>query len=245
MARKTYLVCIIFIFAIPLIPLGYLIWALTFWFDKRGLFAQFYSRMWAFILTSLNPLWKVKIEGLENVDKSKRYIIISNHGSMFDIPLMYHIPLNFRWVSKREVLKIPVAGWVLWLQHGITIKRGTTQSAKQMLVDGEKLIARGLSIAVFPEGTRTKTGRVNKFMPGAFMLASRCGVPILPVVLCGSYELLGDGKFGRVFTLKVLPEISAAEVSSMKLSALAEKMNELIEKEHAELAPQYYDANGK
>lgn len=245
MWRKIYLALVLIIFGVALIPLGFILLWICAPFDRKGTINFAYSRLWGFLLIHLNPFWHVDVEGLENIDPSKTYVIISNHQSMFDIPLFYYIPNNFRWVSKREVLKVPIIGWVLWMQHGITIKRGTVDSAKRMIVDGQRLISKGVSIAVFPEGTRTKTGAMGKFLPGAFLLASRCNVPILPIVLDGSYQLMTGHHFNHKLKVKILPPVSEQEIASMKLSALSEKMNELIRQEHIKLAPQFYNIDGK
>ena len=111
---------------------------------------------------------------------------------MLDIPLMYVLPTTFKWVSKKEVQKMPVFGWVLWMHGDIPVERGSRGSAKQMLERCRQRLSRGTSVIVFPEGTRTKTGEIGRFKDGAFLVAKHAGVGIQPVVIDGTWSL-NDG----------------------------------------------------
>ena len=107
--------------------------------------------------------WRQKVVGLEYVDRKKQYVIVLNHNTVIDIPALYYVPLNFRWVSKREVFKTPFFGQYLVLHGDICIDRGRAAEAmEQLLCKGKRWISRGASIAIFPEGTRSKDGEIHR-----------------------------------------------------------------------------------
>ncbi|MEG1934905.1 MAG: lysophospholipid acyltransferase family protein, partial [Rikenellaceae bacterium] len=169
---------IFFMFYFPLFVFTYLFITP---FDRRRVTMHMVSRLFCVLIIRLCPFWSIEVCGKEKVDPSKTYIITPNHQSMMDIPLLGAImPLVFRYVSKREVYKIPIIGWVLWLRNDIGIERGGLQSAKKMLKDAKKFVSQNISIAIFPEGTRSKTGCLGEFKEGAFLIAKSTAVPILP-----------------------------------------------------------------
>lgn len=152
--------------------------ALTYPFQKSRRIVHEMSRYLA--LSFLLPFPR-RVEGLENVDRRERYVIVLNHQAMVDIGALYHVPLNFRWVSKREVFRIPFFGQFLLVHGDICIDRGRAAEAlEQLLRDGGLWLSRGASVAIFPEGTRSKDGQIHRFKAGAFTLAKEAGVPILP-----------------------------------------------------------------
>ena len=117
-----------------------LIWFLTFWWDKRLWLLHRYSCVWAMFYIWANPFWKIELTGRENVRKGQPYIIISNHQSAFDIVLLYKLWMHFKWVAKREIFRIPVIGWNLWLNKHIAIDRTSVRSAgKKILVRQQNL----------------------------------------------------------------------------------------------------------
>ncbi|MDR3287782.1 MAG: 1-acyl-sn-glycerol-3-phosphate acyltransferase, partial [Prevotellaceae bacterium] len=201
-------------------------------FDKRRFCVHKLSKWWTmqcFFL--INPFWKIIFTGKENVDKNKSYIIVSNHQSLIDIGLMYYVPCVFKWVSKREVLAFPIMGQVLYLHGDIMVKRGNRESVKKMFEKCTKWLERGASIAMFPEGTRTKDGQVHQFKEGAFLLAKQTKTAILPVVLDGSFAVLPKNgmllKTKHTFHLKIFPEISAQEVQSTSIKDMILKVQQL------------------
>ena len=149
-------------------------------FDKGRRVVHELSRILVRTFFAIPPRWRQRVEGLEHVDRKKSYVIVLNHNTVIDIPTLYYIPLNFRWVSKREVFKTPFFGQYL-IPHGdICINRGRASEAlEQMVRDGKLWISRGASVAVFPEGTRSKDGEIHRFKAGAFTLAREAGVEII------------------------------------------------------------------
>lgn len=193
----------------------------TYCFDKKGVIPGHFSTLISWVLIRSVPGWTLKVEGKENIVKGKSYVVIANHCTLVDIFLLHFVPVNYRWVAKREVLMVPVFGWVLALQRSITIKRGDPASAKYMLSEGVRLLKKGVSVAIFPEGTRSKTGLVQEFKAGAFLMAANADVEILPVILHGSHQALRVG--GKVdFRVEILPPVS---MEGRKTSVVMKELN--------------------
>lgn len=201
-------------------------------FDKGRRVVHELSRIAVRIFFGVPPFWRFRVEGLEHVDKTKRYVIVLNHQAMTDIPSLYFVPLNFRWVSKREVFKIPFFGQLLRLHGDICINRGKAVEARdQLLHDGQLWISRGASVAIFPEGTRSKDGEIHRFKSGAFELAQKAQVPILPVVLDGTTTLVKKNHlfaWRNLITVKVLRPVEVEQVMTTELKSLAEQVHDCM-----------------
>lgn len=134
---------------------------------------------------------KVKLHGSENIIKGKGHIYVSNHLSYLDIlVLLATIPDNIRMVYRSEISKIPVFGWAMLACGFISIDRTNIKSAIRSLEKGAKKIKKGISILIFPEGTRSPDGKTGEFKRGMFLLAEQSGADIIPVSISGTYELL-------------------------------------------------------
>ena len=213
--------------------LSVVVLALTYPFQKSRRIVHEMSRYLA--LSFLLPFPR-RVEGLENVDRQGRYVIVLNHQAMIDIGALYHVPLNFRWVSKREVFRIPFFGQFLLVHGDICIDRGhAAEAMEQLLRDGKLWLSRGVSVAIFPEGTRSKDGEIHRFKAGAFTLAKEAGVPMLPVVIDGTPDVIGRNRlfnWRNRITLRVLPPVPATEVAATETHAL---MNEVHDRMAAAL----------
>jgi 1-acyl-sn-glycerol-3-phosphate acyltransferase len=187
------------------------VWALTVWWDRKKRLLAAMTRVHALMLFWLAPGWKVEVAGREHYDRRKPYVIVCNHRGMFDIPLLYAIRPNVRWVAKRELLKMPFVGHALLIHGDILIRRGEAASARQMLAKAQKELKKGVSVAIFPEGTRGRTGGLGRFREGAFLLARMTGTQLLPVVLRGTADAFEGGRLVRphTFSLRVLPPVPA------------------------------------
>jgi 1-acyl-sn-glycerol-3-phosphate acyltransferase len=195
-----------------------LVYPFTVPFDRTRRAVHEISRGIAQLFFRLPPGWKTRVSGLEHADRGKVYVIVLNHSAMVDIPMLYWVPLNFRWVSRDGILKIPFIGQFMLLHGDILIPRDKPRQAVAMMMnDGRMwLVDRKVNVAIFPEGTRSKTGEIGQFKTGAFALAKEAGVGILPVVLGGSRVV---GKNGRLpwrhrFHVQVLAPVSAEEVAA-------------------------------
>ncbi len=221
----------------------FLLWLLTFWWDRQLKLLHAYSTYWAMFYVWINPGWKIKRLGFENIDKTQTYVIVSNHQSAFDIVLLYGLYTHFKWVAKKELAKVPVIGWNLKLNNCILLERASATSARNMIIQGLKHLKEGSSVLIFPEGTRSRDGLINRFKEGAFMLAKQANVPILPVVIDGSKDLLPEPlkiNLKQILTIKVLKPIPIEEVLSKTTEELAKKVNEIIANEHKAMVPQKY-----
>ena len=167
------------------------------------------------------PLARRRVVGMENIDPNKAYVMVLNHQSMVDILSIYNLPLVFKWVSKREVYRIPIVGRLLWMHGDIVINRASAKEAMQLVHSkGMEWLKKGATVSIFPEGTRSKDGQIHNFKAGAFILAKDAGVPILPVVLDGTSSLVRKGwmiNWRNVTTIKVLPPVPAEEVAERSI----------------------------
>jgi len=138
---------------------------------------------------------KVNTSGLENIEKNKTYIYVSNHSSQFDISaLQATIPGNISMFFKKELAKIPFFGWQLWAGPYIMIDRKNPDSAIKSLGKAKKLLSKqNISVLLFAEGTRSETGEIQKFKRGAFNLAGKVGYPIIPISISGSNRIMQKG----------------------------------------------------
>lgn len=201
----------------------------TFPFDKRRKVVHELSRLLVNMFYVVPPFWKRRVEGLENVDRSKPYVIVLNHRSMTDIMALYFVPLQFRWVSKREVFRIPFFGQFLVLHGDIAIERGNgAEAMRKVIASGCRWLKRGVSVSIFPEGTRSKDGEIHRFKAGAFALAKEAGVEILPVVMEGTNSMVRDNRMFRwrnTIKIKILPPVSAAYVAATDQKVLADEVH--------------------
>ena len=221
-----------------------LVWLLTFWWDKRLWWLQRYSIVWALFYIWINPFWKIKFQGGENIRKKQAYIIVSNHQSAMDIVILYRLWMHFKWVAKREIFRIPVIGWNLWLNRHIAIDRTSVKGALRMMKQAETHLKMGSSVLIFPEGTRSSDGSVKRFKDGAFVLAQKTGFPILPVVLEGTRKAFSKEsihiKGNQTFILKVLPEISSENYMNKTSKQITDEVQDIIKLSHKEIAPECY-----
>ncbi len=139
---------------------------------------------------------KVNCTGMNNLDKNSAYIFVSNHASYFDIPiLMKAIPNNVRFIYKDSLTKIPVLGWGMYLGQYIPINRDNARDAMKSLKNAAIKIFRGISVVIFPEGTRSSDGKAGEFKRGMFVLADEAKVPLVPTAIIGSNGIMPRGKF--------------------------------------------------
>jgi 1-acyl-sn-glycerol-3-phosphate acyltransferase len=138
---------------------------------------------------------KVSVSGTEQLAHDKPYIFAANHQSQFDIfVLQGFLGIDFRWLAKKELFKVPIWGPAMRRAGYIPVDRSHGREAIKSLAKAAQKIAAGTSVIIFPEGTRSKDGKLHDFKAGAMVLAIKSGVPIVPVAILGTYEILPKGK---------------------------------------------------
>lgn len=184
-------------------------------------------RNWAKLLIKSCSV-ECKVQGLENIDPKETYLIVANHRSIADIPIITAaLPLNLRIMAKKELFSIPVFGQTMLLYDFVPIDRKNRRNAVKSLENAKKKI-KTLSLLVFPEGTRSKTNQVGKFKSGALVLAES-GCMILPVALEGAEKIMRPGSFGinsGIVEMTVLPPVRMAENETRQ--ELAERLQKNI-----------------
>lgn len=163
--------------------------------DRSGRLPHLVGVLWSRVLLVISGV-SVEARGLENMPRGRPVIILSNHQGAFDIPALQScMPIQFRWVAKKSLFRIPVLGWAMSLSGYIPVDRDNPTEAMRNMEEAAAKIRGGTSVLVFPEGTRSATGQLLPFKRGAFMLASRSGVPIVPVAIRGTSGIMKKGGF--------------------------------------------------
>ncbi|NLA75459.1 MAG: 1-acyl-sn-glycerol-3-phosphate acyltransferase [Deltaproteobacteria bacterium] len=169
---------------------------------------------------------RVQVKGIENLDSERPCVFMCNHQSNFDIlVLFYALPAQFRWIAKAELFKIPFFGRAMRGAGYISIERKERRRAIQSLREAADKIRSGVSVMIFPEGTRSPDGNIGEFKNGGFLLAYEAGVQIMPVVLNGTWSIMSKDSLriqpGNV-TLSILPPVSVKGYSKSEKTLLAE-----------------------
>lgn len=190
-----------------------------------------------FIKTSLKLLFKVmfikvRVEGNTDFDRSKTYLLMSNHVSLFDVPLLKaYIPIYFKGVEAHHQFKWPFYGWLVTRMEAIPIERDNIYASMRSIRKANKQLDIGTSIAILPEGSRTLTGEMQPFKKMPFMLAKKAGVDIIPIGLSGLFKLKPKGSWHitpSTITIKFGDAITAKEVDDLTLEELRDKVYESI-----------------
>jgi 1-acyl-sn-glycerol-3-phosphate acyltransferase len=175
-------------------PLWYaaavVIWAVTRPFDRRRVLLHLFCSLWATSYVRINPLWRLETTGRDRLPWRGPAVLVANHASLIDILVLYSIHRPFKWVSKKENFRIPVVGWGMYLNDYVPVVRGDRASVLAMMAECDRLLGEGSPVLFFPEGTRTRDGRLLPFKDGAFELALRHGVPVIPIAVHGTGRAL-------------------------------------------------------
>jgi len=220
-------------------PFFLLVWVSTFWWDRRRVAAHMMGTFWAWHYQSLIPFWKLRLEGREKIPWNRPVVMVANHRSLIDILALYKIRRPFKWTSKDENFRLPFIGMVLSLTNSIRIKRESLRSGAQFLSQAETEIAKGSSILLFPEGTRSRTREMRPFKEGAFLLAKKTACGIIPIVHTGSEKTFERGSWvlkGKApIHIRILDEIPASEVGLLETKELMRLVREQMEQGIARL----------
>ncbi len=172
---------------------------------------RLFGRVWCLLLGV-----KIKFEGEEKLRHAGPMVLTPNHASIFDIFVAAVLPVDFKWILKRELMWIPFLGWSIWAMKNYSVRRDGSGKDLRAMKDVEKGLRAGKSVLMFPEGTRTRTGELLPFKKGAFRVAENAGVPLCPMVFVGTYEISPPGqvpsRWGHDVTVRVGTPFTVSEV---------------------------------
>ena len=167
------------------------LWRIVGWpFDRMNYYGGRLFRLAGVITVHLTPRWHFVVRGTMPSNPRLPYIVVANHESFADMLLLCHLPWEMKWLSKVEIMWIPILGWAMWGARDIGVKRGRAVSAKLAMAACRERLAHHVSVIMFPEGTRAPTSDLLPFKDGAFRLAVETGVPILPLAIHGTRNAL-------------------------------------------------------
>ena len=201
-------------------------------FDRNGRRLHWFSRTWSWLImkTILSP---VKVTGLDKIDTSKPHVYAVNHASAMDIPVLYvYLPFQFRIVFKKELLAYPVVGWQLKRSGQVCIDQQKPTNSIAAIRSAVKSLKAGMPLVIYPEGGRTPDGEIKPFLPGAFFLAIKAQVDIVPVALIGTYELLPMDTYHikcRPLEMHVGEPIPTTGLTMRDLEAVSDKVKKAME----------------
>ena len=197
-------------------------------FSRNGNSVHLLARTWCKTILVVSGI-KVTLKGLEKIDPQGPYIFMANHQSNFDIPVLLGcLPVQFRWLAKAELFKIPIFGRSMQGAGYISIDRSNRRSAFQSLAQAAETIRQGTSVMIFPEGTRSRNGRLQAFKKGGFVLAVDAGVPVVPVIIKGTYPIMPKGRLliiPRPVTVLIEDPIDTASYTRRTKDDLMDKVH--------------------
>src|ERR1035437_8811219 len=190
------------------------------WFRKLGR-----------VLAGVNP-WRIHISGGENLHANQVYVVVSNHQSLADIPVISHLKLDTKWLAKAELFRVPLLGWMLRMAGDVPIERSDRRKAATAMLQCAHYLRQRCSVVFFPEGTRSPDGQVLPFHQGPFQLAIREQIPILPLVVEGSGAALPKNSwtFGETqdIQLRILDAVSVDGGNTQQVPERRDAVRELV-----------------
>lgn len=189
---------------------------------------------WARALVRLNPYWRLSIDDQAGLKPGQPYVFVANHQSFADVVVLPHVGVPYKCFSKAELFRIPFLGWTLSLCRHIRLRRGSVRGIHRAMDEARRWVHRGMPVAFFVEGTRSRTGKLAPFKSGAFKLAIETQTPVVPLVITGTREALPHGtwKFRHKVSgrLTILPPIDAAAYNAAQCEALKDRAFDAIER---------------
>ena len=201
-------------------------------FDRSGRRLHWFSTAWSWLIMKsiFSPM---KVTGLDNIDASRPHVFAANHASALDIPVLYvNLPFQFRIVFKKELLAYPIVGWQLKRSGQVCIDQQKPTNSIAAIRSAVKSLKAGMPLVIFPEGGRTPDGEIKPFLPGAFFLAIKAQVDVVPVALVGTFELLPMDTYHikcRPLEMRVGEPISTAGLTIRDMEALSAKVQKALE----------------
>ena len=204
---------------------------MTYPFDRRGETGHRFARLWGKVALWANRV-KVSVEGMENLRGEGPFIFMSNHQGSYDIfVLLGHLPFQFKWLAKKELFSIPILGWAMAAAGYISIDREGTRETVEAMNKAAERIRDGMSVVIFPEGSRSPDGTIQPFKKGGFTLAIKSKVPIVPLALTGSRDIMPKERLtassGEI-RIRIGRPIETIQHSTKDRKDLMEKVRETI-----------------
>lgn len=200
-------------------------------FDSSGNSSHLVARLWGKIQLKTTGT-RVKVEGLDKVDRHESYILVSNHQSNFDIfALLGYLPIQFRWTAKASLFRIPFLGWAMARIGYIPIERESPKKAYKSMLQAAEKVKKGVSVMIFPEGTRSPDGHLQPFKKGVFLIALKSKAPILPITIKGTNKIMRKGDWrtypGEVEIIIDQP-IETTQIAASEEEQLSAKVRQII-----------------
>lgn len=193
--------------ALVLFPVAVLLWLVTMPFDPKRLLLHRFTCWWGTLYLRCLPGCRIHVEGRDKIVPGTAYVMVANHQSLTDIMALSAVTVPFKWVSKKEVFRLPCIGWNMALNQYVAVDRGNLRNVRQTMMECRDWLKRGVSLIMFPEGTRSKDGEMHEFHNGCFKLAADCDCPVLPIVVDGTFPIYRGWKvlaFPGQITIRVL-----------------------------------------
>lgn len=211
------------------------IWLATAPFDPCRTVLHRYTCWWAQLYLRCLPGCRIRVEGRDRIAPGTPYVLVANHQSMADIMALSALAVPFKWVSKKEVFRLPCIGWNMYLNQYIRVDRGNVHSVHATMDECRHWLHRGMPLLMFPEGTRSRTGAIKEFHGGSFKLAVESGCAVIPIVVDGTlpiFQGLRVQAFPGTITIRVLVPIRVEEACGS-----ADKLRDLVhQRMNAELS---------
>jgi 1-acyl-sn-glycerol-3-phosphate acyltransferase len=228
----------IMVLVIVWLPLLAVVYLLTVPRDPGRYTVGRWFRRAAVTAVALNPLWRFRTSGVRITDPRRPYVAVSNHESYADIFLISHLPWEMKWLSKEEVFRIPFMGWMMRMAGDIGVKRGQAASRAHALEQIRDRLRKGVSVMVFPEGTRSPTDEMLPFREGAFRAAIEAGAPVLPIVVAGTRHAMARGSLvfnNATAEARVLEPIETAGMTMNDMPRLRNEVRQRIQEARTQL----------
>ena len=220
-----------------------IVWLFSFWWDKRCVAVYLWTALWASCIIWANPLWSTRVIDRKKFKRFKQSVIVSNHQSAIDMCYVFMMFPTGRWISKVENFRVPIFGWTMSVNKAIRLRRGDKTSVLQMFKDVNKAISEGSSIVMYPEGTRSRDGKIGQFKLGAFEIALKNKIGIQAMVQDGAGRALPKHGWimeGRHKVIaKALDFLPYESFKHMTATELSDHIRELMENAMREINPNY------
>ena len=200
--------------------------------DPQQRWAHVLALWWGRSVVAVNPFWRLRVSGRRHLRPGRAYVLVSNHQSLADIAILYGLRRQFKWLAKDSLFRVPFLGWNMRMCGYIPLERGDRQSIGRSFRRALVWLQDGMSVLVFPEGTRSRTGLLGAFKDGAFRLAIQARVPVVPIALSGTRDAIprGSWRFEHHVraTLTILPPIETTAYAPDQTDALRERVRSAI-----------------